>query len=156
VPLEWIGQDSFFNRRFACVAANSDRFNYQIDRARIFQAIQKSIVDNTVDFGILDERFQKIILSRIMRSTADKKRLIELNPWLPAPDGAADQTGLIERNRSAVMNTYNESVYRQTLLTIYQHVIHTPVTHQIDKGILLSQFFDPAAFSLLTWGDYVE
>lgn len=156
VPLEWIGKDNFFARRFACVAANSDRFNYKIDQDQVFQAIQKSIVDSTVDFGILDERFQKIILSRIIRSAADKNRLIECNPWLSASDGAADKTGLIEHNRSAVMNTYNESVYRQTLLKIYQRVIHNPVKHHIDKRILLSQFFDPTSFSLLTWGDYVE
>ncbi|TFG96954.1 MAG: glycosyltransferase family 1 protein, partial [Calditrichales bacterium] len=80
VPLEWIGRDNFFDRRLACIAANSDRFNYKIDPAQIFPAIQKSIIDNTVDFGILDERFQKIILSRILRSTADKNRLIECNP----------------------------------------------------------------------------
>ena len=156
VPLEWIGKDNFFHRRLACIAANSDRFNYKIDPAQIFQAVQKSIVDGTVDFGILDERFQKIILSRILRSTVDKNRLIECNPWLSSPDGVADNTGLIEHNRSAVMNTYNESVYRKTLLKIYHRVIHNPVKHQIDKGILLSQFFDPTSFSLLTWGDYVE
>ena len=156
VPLEWIGKDDFFKRRFACVAANSDRFNYKIDQARIVQGIRKSIVNDTVDFGILDERFQKIILSRISRSEADKNRLIEINPWLSTAVKSEDKTALIAHNRDAVMNTYNESNYRQTLLKIYEQVIHTPVTHQIDKSILLSQFFDPAAFSLLTWGDYVE
>jgi hypothetical protein len=156
VPLDWIGKDNFFNRRFACVVANSDLFHYKIDQAQIFRAIQKSIVDDMVDFGILDERFQKIILNRIIRSTVDKNRLIACNPWLSAPDGVADKTGLIEHNRSAVRNTYNENVYRQTLLKIYQHVVHTPVRHQIDKRTLLSQFFDPSSFSLLTWGGYVE
>jgi len=156
VPLEWIGKDEFFQRRLACVASNSSRFNYNIDPVRIVQGIRQSIVDETVDFGILDERFQKTILSRINRSEADKHRLIEINPWLSKPVNIEDHTALIAHNRDAVINTYNDSVYRQTLLTIYQQVIHTPVTHQIDKSILLSQFFDPAAFSLLTWGDYVE
>ena len=156
VPLKWIGKDNFFNRRLACIAANSDRFNYKIDLPRSFQAIQKSIVNDTVDFGILDERFQKNILSRVLRSTADKNRLIECNPWLSTTAGVADNTGLIAHNRNAVMTGYNESVYRKTLLKIYHRVIHTPVKHRIDKKILLSQFFDPTSFSLLTWGDYVE
>ena len=156
VPLEWIGKDNFIDRRLACIAANSDCFGYKIDPGQSFQAIQKSIVDGTVDFGILDERFQKIILRRIIRSAADKNRLIDLNPRLSEPDWVAENTGLIEHNRNAVSNTYNENIYRKTLLQIYHRVIHTPVKHRIDKGILLSQFFDPTSFSLLTWGDYVE
>lgn len=156
VPLEWIGKDNFFNRRFACVAASSDRFHFNIDPARILRGIQKSVVDDTVDFGILDERFQKIVLSRIIRNKADKNRLIACNPWLTASDGAADKAGLIESNRRAVTANYNEDVYRRKLLQIYQCVIHTPIRHRINKRILLAQFFDPTSFSLLTWGDYLE
>lgn len=109
-----------------------------------------------VDFGILDEKFQKLILSRIIRSPAERNRLIKANPWLRAPGKAPDLSGLIRRNHSAVCSAYNEKVYRQRLLEIYQQVLHTPVRHHIDKPALLSQFFDPSSFSLLTWGEYVE
>ncbi|MEW6673329.1 MAG: glycosyltransferase [Thermodesulfobacteriota bacterium] len=156
VPLEWIGKDNLLKRLFACVVANSDRFHFKIDQARTLQAIEQSISADSVDFGILDERFQKVVLSRLITCAGDKNRLIACNPWLSSLNAFADRTGLIARNQGVVRETYSEHHYRQTLLQIYQRVIHTPVRHHIDKNVLISQFFDPTALSLLTWGDYVE
>ncbi len=156
VPIAWIGRNEFLKKRLACAIENSDHFHYRIDPDQALRDIEKAIIRETVDFGILDEQFQKRIINRLLSDGADKNRLISLNPWLSVPGEGANDSGLIERNRKIISRIYNKDIYRDTLLKIYRRVINTQVKHRIDKRVLLSHFFDPSSFSLLTWGSYVE
>jgi predicted transglutaminase-like protease len=60
------------------------------------------------------------------------------------------------KNRKAILDNYNEKIYKETLLRIYSRVIKKPVCQSIDKNILLSEFLNPNNFSLLKWSNYVE
>lgn len=156
VPIAWIDRNEFLEKRLACVIENSDRFQYGINQDRVLRDIEKTIIGETVDFGILDEQFQKRIIKRLLSDEADKSRLISLNPWLSVPGEGANDLELIDKNKKTISRIYNKDVYRDTLLKIYRRVINTQVKHRIDKRVLLSHFFDLSSFSLLTWGAYAE
>jgi len=56
----------------------------------------------------------------------------------------------------AVFANYSKDIYKERLIEIYEKVANMPVSHSIDKKILLSCFLDPRYFSLLKWCEYIE
>ena len=107
--------------------------------------------DNTIDFGLLNERFQKEILGETLTRPSAKRDLVALNPFMADPGKTAHRHARIAHNRKRVRTLYNRARYRKTLLDIYKKVVRTPVRHRIDKGRLLISFFDLNRFSLLKW-----
>jgi len=114
------------------------------------------IENETVDFGMLDEPFQKQIISHIISSKDRQKELIRLNPYLSSVGIVPDRKTLIKNNIAAVHSNFNKVIYKEKLLQIYKKVSNNPVSHSIDKKILLSQFLNPRHFSLLKWCEYSE
>ena len=156
VPVKWIGKENLYEKLKSSILKAGSLFNYTIDRKdidRFYVAVTKN---SNIDFGLLDEAFQKQVLSRILSSKKDMERLIMLNPYISHLGDLPNKDELIQKNKRAVLNNYNENIYKQTLLKIYSRVIKKPVCQSIDKNILLSEFLNPDNFSLLKWSDYVE
>ena len=109
-----------------------------------------------MDFGILDEFFQKQILQSLIIDPGKKKRLVDINPFLERYAIPADAHALISHNRQVVLKEFNAGVYRDRLLATYRAVQRNTVKQHIDKYRLAAFFLDPDAFSLLKWGPYVE
>ena len=110
----------------------------------------------TIDFALLDEPFQKAIISQVMSNRKEKNKLIRLNPYLASVGMVTDKQRLIQNNRQAVLSNYSKQIYKQKLIEIYNKVINVSVSHRIDKKMLLSCFIDPRDFSLLKWCEYSE
>ena len=108
-----------------------------------------------VDFGLLNETFQKEIIERLAFEPADYNVLISLNPFLSRPgppeEGSED---LIRNNSQMIRDHFNSDLYSNQLLEVYQAVINTPIQHQIDKKRLISSFLEMESLSLLKWGPY--
>jgi hypothetical protein len=156
VPLEWIGKNNFFQKWKNCILRNCKLLNYDIDKSGIDKIFSQVIKNEKIDFGFLDESFQKNIISHIMRSLNEKKELIKLNPYLASVGMVSDKQMLIKNNRKAVFSNYNKDIYKDNLIEIYKKVSNITVSHNIDKKILLSCFLDPHHFSLLKWCEYSE
>lgn len=159
IPIGWIGEKELFDRWHACILENSVLYGYRIRTKQIAEGFDRLTRDRTVDFGLLDEKFQKQVISRVLADRTAKQTLIALNPFLAAPGKIGNdrtQQALIHRNREAISRHYSRSGYRKNLLDIYEKVIRTPVRHHIDKDRLLRSFFDLNHFSLLKWCDHVE
>jgi hypothetical protein len=155
VPLDWLDIDNVFRVWTKCIMENTLLYGYQIPEAEIKCSFDKLTKNNTIDFGLLNERFQKQIISKIITNREAKKKLIFLNTFLTDPGKTENGQALVEHNRETVRNLYNRSQYRQTLLDIYKKVAQTQVRHRIDKDRLLGSFFDLKNFSLLKWCDDV-
>ena len=110
--------------------------------------------NETIDFGLLSEKFQRQVLARLICSPSAKGELVSLNPWLSCPGAVANPSAIIENNRRAVLRHYGTVQYRNRLLTIYDQIVTHPVCHGIDKRALREAFFDLDRFSLLRWGAY--
>ena len=157
IPLEWIGKNKFYEVWKACVLKNCSLFDFKINEEEIQKSFTKITGNNNIDFGLLYEPFQKQIISHVLSSKNETKKLIKLNPYLSSPaNSLLNNKALIENNMNAVLNNYNKTTYKKNLLEIYSKIINNPVHQRLDKNILLSEFINLEQFSLLKWNDYVE
>lgn len=156
VPVEWIGKDNFYRKWKDCILKNCKLLNYDINESSIDEIFSQVIKHEKIDFGLLDESFQKNIIYHIMSSKNKKNELIRLNPYLASVGIVPDKKRLIKNNMKAVFSNYSEDIYKEKLLEIYKKVSNTTVSHSINKKILLSCFLDPRHFSLLKWCEYSE
>ncbi|MBU0988529.1 MAG: hypothetical protein KKH68_14860 [Proteobacteria bacterium] len=155
VPLEWLGKEKLFKTWRACVRKIAAMFNFNIHESAIFNAFENATANDTIDFGLLNEAFQRTIISRILSDFKNRDRLMDLNPFLATPGAVSNGDVLIENNRQAVLQHYSPPIYRKNLLRIYRRVITDNVRQRIDKTVLISEFLDLENFSLLKWDDYV-
>ena len=155
VPVEWIGRERLYEKWKSCILIKSGIFDLKLDEKTITTSFEKVTSDDLIDFGLLDEAFQKIIISRVLADRTDRDRLISLNPYLSDPGYVSNKEVLIQNNMKAVMLNYNKTIYKEKLIEIYSRVVNSSVRQSIDKEILISCFFKPETFSLLKWGDYV-
>ena len=156
VPVEWIGKDNFYQKWKGCILRNCKLLNYNIDESSIDKIFYQVIKNDKIDFGLLDESFQKNIIFHIMSSKNKKNELIRLNPYLASVGIVPDKQKLIKINMKAVFSNYSKDIYKEKLIEIYKKVSNNSVSHSIDKKILLSCFLDPRYFSLLKWCEYSE
>lgn len=156
VPIAWLDKDKLFGMWQSSVYKAGTRFNFIIEDASIRDAFEKLVTDQTIDFGLLNEAFQKQIIAVVLTEPAKRKDLIRLNPYLAAPAEVSDPEALIKANQIAVLNAYSQKNYTKTLLNIYKKVSTRAVAQHIDKRILVSEFLNLDNFSLLKWGPYAE
>ncbi|MDL1967381.1 MAG: hypothetical protein LWW97_02245 [Deltaproteobacteria bacterium] len=157
VPLEWIGKDKFYEVWKACILRNCSLFDFKIHEEEIQKSFTKITGNNNIDFGLLYEPFQKQIISHVLSSKNNAKKLIKLNPYLSRlANSLLNNKELIQNNMNAVLSNYNKTTYKKNLLEIYSKIINNPVHQRLDKNILLSEFINLEQFSLLKWNDYVE
>ena len=112
--------------------------------------------DGHIDFGLLDESFQKEIIIELCSKNNRRAELIELNPFLSEPGRVRSKENLITKNQAVILNRFNRARYRDRLLDVYEIVKKRPVEHEIDKKVLLKSFFDLRNFSMLKWSQYAD
>ena len=156
VPVDWFELDDFYRKWKHTIHRTANLFEFLIDNDRIQKIFASLTAGGTIDFGLLDEAFQKQVIGRLVTQNvhAHIDELLSLNPGLAGIGRAANEKDLIEANRNAVARSYNMAQYRQKLLTIYAHVATTSIRQHINKKTLLAEFMDLTKFSLLKWGDY--
>ena len=153
VPMDWVEKDMLFYTWKSGIQKVSVMFGTTIDDISIKTAYEKATTNDVIDFGLLNEPFQKKIISTVLFSSANRKKLIRLNPFLSTPGSVSNKDELIQNNMEAVLFNYNQLNYREKLLDIYSKVVRDNVCQKIDKKILLSEFIRLNNFSLLKWCD---
>ena len=156
VPINWVGEKDYFSKWQACILQNCALFKYPMKTETIKSAFSAITDDGTIDFGLLDETFQKKIIMHILSHKDAPETLIRLNPILSAPGHVSDPDLLIKRNRLAVKKNYNHILYRAKLLEIYRRVAKVNVSQRLNKSTILSHFLNLNEFSLLKWEKYVD
>ena len=155
VPTEWVDNDVLFETWKFCIQKVSAMFGTTKDDISIKTAYEKATTDDVIDFGLLNEPFQKKIISSVLAGIANRKKLIRLNPFLSNPGSVSNKDELIQNNREAVLFNYSQPKYKERLMDIYTKVVRDNVCQKVDKKILLSEFLNLNNFSLLKWCDYV-
>jgi len=156
VPLTWMDHQLFFTQWKRCLLENSRLFGLGSGDIRVDHAIDEMRDTGLVDFGQLDEFFQKQILQVLISAPSQKSLLAEINPFLKDPALPGNSADLIRHNRQVVLNQFNAAVYRENLLKTYHRVLNSPQKQHIDKHRLAASFLNPETFSLLKWRRYVE
>ena len=155
IPLPWIGRDRLSSIWEKAIVRSCRQFEYSISQDQLQNTFASMTAGDQVDFGLLNETFQKEIIERLAFEPADYNVLISLNPFLSRPgppeEGSED---LIRNNSQMIRDHFNSDLYSNQLLEVYQAVINTPIQHQIDKKRLISSFLEMESLSLLKWGPY--
>jgi len=151
VPMNWIDNDRLFYTWKSGMQKASAIFGKTIDDILIKTAYEKVTANDVIDFALLNEPFQIKIISAVLSSRSNRKKLIRLNPFLSNPGSVSNKDELIQHNMQAVLFNYNRSKYREKLIDIYTKVVRDNVCQKIDKKILISKFLRLNNFSLLKW-----
>jgi len=154
VPLKWFQSDVFFQTWKRTVIHAADTYGITVELESMNQYLADLDEEGVVDFGILNERFQREVLSYLLSNPEAKSQLATRNPRLVFPVLEEDAEEMLENNRRVVVDHYGSETYREQLLSIYEMVAHRPIRQHIDKQILFDTFFDLDQFSLLKWGSY--
>jgi hypothetical protein len=156
VPLEWIDRNRLYAQWISCIQAIGRWYNFPVSKERIEKSFETITQNDCIDFGLLNEGFQKQIISRLLSAKEPAERLRKMNPFLSFPGQVPQRAELIKMNKQAVLNHYNKDSYRRRLLEIYNCVSRQRVRQRIDKTILLSEFLKLNEFSLLKWCDDLQ
>ncbi len=152
IPLEWVGAETFFASWQKAVRDGLQGFRMNKKDIHIHEAFERLTSAGTLDFGLLNEKFQQKVVQLILEHPENIKEMIKLNPFLGNCGRVPASGPLIDENRERVTNNYSRNAYRRTLSALYKKVLsHEPV-HAIDKPALLNEFFNFNNFSLLKWG----
>jgi glycosyltransferase involved in cell wall biosynthesis len=154
VPVEWFDTDGFFQIWQRTVIHAAETFGHSVAQEDINHFSTRRARDGVIDFGLLNERFQRQVISHLVSVPGAKKHLALLNPRIFFPGPENDMSEMLENNRSVVAAHYGMEKYREQLLSIYERVIHQPVHQRVNKQVILDAFFDLDRFSLLKWGAY--
>jgi len=153
-PLAWFNVEQFYKAWKRAVTYAADTYRHPVDPERIHQHPTHLARRGVIDFGLLNERYQRQVLSHVLSNPEAKRHLKSLNPRLSFSSVGDDVSEMLENNRRAVAAHYGAEKYRERLLSIYQRIVQHPVHQRVDKQALLGAFFDPDRFSLLKWGAY--
>ena len=153
VPMDWIDNDMLFYTWKSGMQKVIAIFGKTIDDIFIKTAYEKATANDVIDFGLLNEPFQKKIISTVLSGSTNRKKLIRLNPFLSNPGSVSYKDELIQHNMEAVLFNYNQPRYKEKLIDIYAKVVRSDVCQKIDKQILISEFLKSNNFSLLKWCD---
>jgi len=154
IPVEWFDADDFFHTWQRTVIHAAETFGHSVAQEDMNHFASCLENDGVVDFGLLNERCQRQVLSYLLSHAGAKKHLISLNPRISFPGPEDNMQEILENNHRVVAAHYGVERYREQLLSIYNDVVQQPVHQHIDKQVLIDAFFDLDRFSLLKWGAY--
>jgi len=91
VPVDWIEQHQFRVHWTHCVLKACERLNFPLDQAVIRDAFDSNTKDGIIDFGLLDERSQQEVISKLVSGGKLAEMLVQLNPFLANPGEVSDR-----------------------------------------------------------------
>jgi hypothetical protein len=156
VPVDWIGRDRLLQRFQDCYNRNCQLFGFssRMPPAEDFTAPLQNT--DTVDFGLLDEPLQTMLIQSIQSRTTRSEHLKALNPALLRMGRKPRSTERINANREIAIETYGLNAYGRRLRHIQQTALQHPVQQGIDKFELFKAYANLNNFSLLKWNTYSD
>jgi hypothetical protein len=154
LPAGWVVTEGFFESWQKVVRNSLQGFQVEKKALSLEEAFERLTSDGTIDFGLLNEKYQQLVVQRLIENDAERAEIIALNPFLADCGQGPSSRTLIGKNRELVASRYSLAGYRRTLTALYKKVVSCDPVQAIDKQILLYEFFDLNAFSLLKWGQY--
>lgn len=155
IPPEWIDRDLYSHCFRLAVRNAASCFGLPVSEEAVSKALAAVLSSPFIDFGILNEQLQADIIRNLAGRPEMNKELLRLNPFLYQPKKQLHDDSVVSKNSAIIRSNYDVSSIRRILIEIYQRVRTVHVEHGIDKGGLLSSFFNLNHFPLLKWGEYV-
>ncbi len=153
VPVRWVGRELLSGRIKAAYEKSRKAFGL-CENAPAVEKFMALAQKETIDFGMLDEHLQQKVLLRLAGGhERPRKVLAEMNPFLDS-GFAKTPKEIIDVNNIIVRDRFGSRICAERLLAAYVKTASFPVSHRLDKAVIVEKFFTPENFSLLKWGDY--
>lgn len=153
IPDGWVSRAKLFQSYQTVIENSLNLFGRESSTIDTTNGFDEFLSKDGLDFGMLNESFQKQIITRVLASAENKKSLAAANPFLLEMNASQDQT-VVSHNRQAVLANYSQAIYRKNLMEMYAYVKQSQVNQSIDKQKLLNRFLTPSRLNLLKWGVY--
>ncbi|MFW5989738.1 MAG: hypothetical protein ACOCPQ_05835, partial [Desulfosudaceae bacterium] len=150
VPSDWLPTEELKQKIYRAAEAACRAFGIPF-REEISGRFTAVADRPAVDYGMLDEPFQQMVLERVLSKSDDRARLKADNPGLTFPENILEPE-FIAASSEAVRRAFADTVAAGQLVSAYQAAMDMPLTHRLDKQVLLDRFFNPDRFNLLQWG----
>jgi glycosyltransferase involved in cell wall biosynthesis len=154
VPVEWIGLDEYLAEWKTLVEATYEKYKANLPIEKLQSAMGKLKTSKTLDFGMLNEKYQSRVLMSLLKSGANRNQLMKRNPFLGDHIDYEGVNYLIHSNAKRIKQVFGEAAFQESLVSIYRKVIDQPVPQKIDKQELLKHYLNLDEFSLLKWGGF--
>ncbi|MBR9987600.1 MAG: hypothetical protein KFF68_16975, partial [Desulfosarcina sp.] len=82
IPLTWIDVHAFSRDWHRSVDIAAERYKHDLAADASKHAFTRMTRDKIIDFGLLSEKFQRQVLTRLIAQPSAKAELVRLNPWL--------------------------------------------------------------------------
>ncbi len=145
--------DDFRKKWKFCYAGKMKQFGLPVGRESIERSFNALFSNDTLDFGYLNEKLQKQVISSVYEKPDNRKNVLDINPFLSNIDALSGQKKRIEANRLAVERQYSLEKNQERLMRIYNQVQNITVDHKIDRLRLLAAFNTPERNQLLLCDD---
>ena len=144
LPVTWLKLSELEGDLTAAMRRVYERYGLVAEKSAIDLTWNSMIVDRTVDFGRLDERYQRRIIERLIK---DPSASVALQPDRPVT-GAIPP---VSRNRDIIDRRFSLERYGQWLMAGYEDLMRgdSSALEWIDPLEVLNQFLDPVRFNLL-------
>jgi len=153
VPLEWVGRDAFGHALLAAYHRTLASYG-RSDHVSLEGVLQVKGTDGLVDFADLGEAQQERVIQRVVRSQADRRELLALNPWLlqqPAEEDGSQ--ALIDHNQEVIGAHYALIPSGRRLAALYRQALdsprHLPPRPLAQAARILDAFLDLNRFRLI-------
>jgi hypothetical protein len=154
IPMDWFDRKDFLHIWRNTLETTCHRFAYSIPSSAVLENQNRLTHATDIDFGLLNEKYQKEVLRHLQKHPGEKAVLKRLNPFLENLSDLPSPKDLVRRNRKAVLTEFGVDIYRNILKNVYKQVVSETVSHEIQKDVLLARFLDLERLSLLKWGNY--
>ena len=143
VPIEWAGRDLFLERLKAGLRESCTAYGRPYTDSLLDAAVDALILEDRIDFGILDETLQRHVIRHLAAHPGDRDQLPEFGTDAPE--------GIVAHNRRVVEEGYSLPAYGRRLMALYTGLARSepgPVT-PAPAAQLLDIFLQPGRFNLL-------
>lgn len=154
VPLDWMDRQQLSQRFMGCLEYVCACYGVPLEPLNPERFVDTILSGGWIDFGLMDEPCQAMILNRVIRDKPSRRRLAADNPGIDRFNPEGGCLTRISTNREAIFNHYSIAGYRSRLQEVYRRVTTADVRHRIDKTRLILSFLIPETFSLLKWKSY--
>jgi len=149
VNTEFFDIEYFRKKWKKCYTAKMEQYGLPLSYDSIRRFFSSLFINDTVDFGYLNEKLQKQVIVSILEKPENKRNMLDLNPFLSNIDELSAAEEYIESNRSAVKQQYSLEKNRERLMYVYNQVRRSTVVQAIDRIKLLFAFNTPERSQLL-------
>jgi len=140
IPLTFLDAGTLIKKLEYCYNKRLTTYGIEISSKELERRIGTLIDDGYIDFGMLNEELQKQVILNIRSGRNNRKKVLDLNPYLRNITSSNGRKEIIEHNKKVVLREYSLEKIGNILLDVYKKVTDCRVINIINRRTLVELF----------------